>query len=257
MRPRLKLYVVSPLVASIALMSADASADDDPASLEERWGHASLEALAGVRRLSVAAFDAPLRASGYAQLPRDYPGGGFALEFSLARWRLGLQLLYGVGSAPSFTGGGRVGASVGDVTGVFGYDLFRSDRLTVFLAATIGDTALMLDTRDPRWTYVAQRTGVGTDVSTVEQDSLTLGAQLGFQQVVPLGRTGAHESLALTLSLRAGYEQQVANFGWETSNSASTSLGGLPLVDLGGGWAAMGIGFGVFATGKPPARLSP
>jgi len=133
-----------------------------------------------------------------------------------------------------------------------GYDLFRSDRLTIFVAGSLGDTALMLDARDPHWNYVAHSTGVGTDVSTVEQDSLMLGAQLGFEQLVPLGRASAHERYALMLSLRAGYEQQVANFGWETSNSASNSLGGLPLVDLGGGWAAVGIGFGVYGGSMAP-----
>lgn len=256
MRPRFEPHLTLPLLCAALLSPAVARADDDTTVLEGRWGQASLEGLAGVRRLSVADFDAPLRASGYAQLPREYPGGGFALEFTLARWRLGLQLLYGVGSAPSLTGGGRVGASVGDVTGEIGYDLLRTDRLTIFVAGTLGDTALMMDSRDSHWSYVAQSTGVATGVSTVEQDSLMLGAQLGLQQLVPLGRVGAHERYALTLSLRAGYEQQVANFGWETSDSASNSLGGLPLVDLSGGWAAVGIGFGVFATGKPP-RASP
>jgi hypothetical protein len=250
MGPRSKTYVIPALVASVLLVSARARADDNPVPLEDRWGQASLEALASGRTLSVAAFDAPLRASGYGPLPRDYLGGGFALDFVFARWRLGLQLLYGVASAPSFAGGGSVGASVGDVSFDVGYDLFRSDRLTIFAAASLGDTALMLDARDPHWSYVAQSTGVGTAVSTVEQDSLMLGAQLGFEQLVPLGRVSAHETYALMLSLRAGYQQQVANFGWETSNSASTSLGGLPLVDLGGGWAAVGIGFGVFGGGK-------
>ena len=223
--------------------------------LDERWGQASLQGLVGVRRLAVSAFDAPLRASGYAPLPRSYVGGGLLLDFSLWRWRFGVQVFYGQASAPSLLDassasagvGASVGASVGDVSFDVGYDLLRWQGLTLFAEAGLGVSALMIDTRDPRWSYVARSTGVGSDVGTVEQDALLLGAQLGLEQIVPLGRASPGENYALVLSLRGGYEQQFANLGWETSNSDSKSLGGLPLVDLGGGWASLGIGFGVYS----------
>jgi hypothetical protein len=216
--------------------------------LEERWGQVSVQGLVGVRRLSVSAFDAPLRASGYAALPREYVGGGLLLDFALARWRFGLRIAYEAASAPSLVDSGSVGASVGDVSLELGYDLLRWEGLTLFAQAGVGLSALMLDTHDPHLTNVARRTQVGSDVSTVEQDSLLLGAQLGLEQLVPLGRASAAERYALVLSLRGGYEQQFANLGWETSNGDSRSLGGLPLVDLGGAWGSLGIGFGVYSS---------
>jgi hypothetical protein len=215
--------------------------------VEGRWGTATLSAIGGVRRLSVAAFDAPLRLSGYGPLPRDYPGGGFALDFSFARWRFEIPVFIGAASAPSLAGPGSVGAMVADLSFDVGYDLVRYEGLTVFAQGGFGISSLMLDTRDPHWTFIAQRTGVSSDVSTVEQDTFIFDGQLGIEELVPLGRAGPAEMWGLTLSLRGGYEQQIANGGWQTSGSPSTSVGGLPLVDLSGGWLALGIGFGVYA----------
>ena len=227
--------------------------------LDERWGQVTLEPLVGIRRLGVAAFDAPLRASGYAPLPRTYVGGGFALEFSLSRWRFGLQLLYGVASAPSLVDSSSVGASVGDMSLTFGYDLLRWQGFTFYALGGLGLSALMMDTRDPHWTYVADRTQVSGDVNTVEQDAFLFGGQLGIEQLVPLGgRASPSERFALAISLRGGYEQQFSNLGWETSNGASKSVGGLPLVDLGGAWVGLGIGIGVYgSTWRPVAPATP
>jgi hypothetical protein len=248
--------VIPSLLAYVVLVSAEARADDDPpprtdlVPLEDRWGQASLEALAGVRRLGVSAFDAPLRASGYAPLPRSYVGGGFALGFALSRWRFGLQLLYGVASAPSLVDSSSVGASVGDISFVAGYDILRWEGLTVFALGGFSYSALMMDTRDPHWSYVAQRTQVSSGVSTVEQDSVLFAEQIGLEQLVPLGAVNAKERYALVLTLRGGYEQQFANLGWMTSDSASKSIGGLPLVDLSGGWVSVGIGLGVYSNSR-------
>jgi hypothetical protein len=215
--------------------------------VEDRWGSATLSAIGGVRRLSVGAFDAPLRASGYGALPRDYPGGGFALDFSFARWRFEIPLFIGAATAPSLVGPGTVSAMAVDMSFDVGYDLLRYEGFTLFAQGGLGISSLMLDTRDPHWTFVAQRTGVSSGVSTVEQDTFIFDGQLGIEQLVPLGRAGPAEMWGLTLSLRGGYEQQIANGGWVTSGSPSTSLGGLPLVDLSGGWMALGIGVGVYA----------
>lgn len=226
--------------------------------VEDRWGTATLSAIGGMRRLSVGAFDAPLRASGYGPLPRDYPGGGFALDLSFARWRFEIPVFIGAASAPSLAGPGSVGAMVADVSFDVGYDLLRWEGLTVFAQGGLGIGSLMLDARDPHWNFVAQRTGVASDVSTVEQDTFIFDGQLGLEEVVPLGRVGPTEMWGLTLSLRGGYEQEIANGGWETSGSPSTSLGGLPLVDLSGGWMALGIGVGVYgATPRSLERTTP
>jgi hypothetical protein len=41
--------------------------------------------------------------------------------------------------------------------------------------------------------------------------------------------------------------------GWETSDGNSQPLGGLPLVDLGGGWMALTIGIGAYGSTWRPA----
>jgi hypothetical protein len=220
--------------------------------IEDRLVQASFTALGGLRRLSVGAFDAPLRASGYGPLPRTFTGGGFAIDISYDRWRFELPLFYGVASAPSLVDSSSVGASVGDFSFDVGYDLLRLSGLTVFAQGGFGISALMMDTRDPHWTYVAQRTGVSSSVGTVEQDSFIFDGQVGIEQLIPLGRFGPNERLGLTLSLRGGYEQQFANEGWMTSDGASKPLSGLPLVDLSGGWVALGVGLGGYSAGSRP-----
>lgn len=209
-----------------------------PVPLDERWLEVSFEGLVGARRLSsVAAFDGPLRASGYGALPRTFVGGGANLAFSLARWRFELPFYYGVASAPSPVDSSSVGADFLDVRVDAGYEFLRWQGLTAFALGGFGMSALQIDTRDPHWTYVADRTGVSNDVKTVEQDSFILAAQLGLEQIVPLG-----QSWGLMLSLRGGYEQQVADLGWFSSGSDSKSISGLPSLDLSGGWVALGIG---------------
>lgn len=205
--------------------------------IEDRLLQASLVGLVGARQLSVAAFDQPLRASGYGPLPRSYTGGGLTLGFSLARWRLEGNFFYGQASAPSLVDSGTAGAAVGDARLDFGYDVVRWRGFTAFVMGGIGDDALMLDTRDAHWTYVAQRAQVASDVSTVEQDNVVLGAQVGLEQILPLS-----DAWGILFSLRGGYDQQVADIGWMTTGG-SKSVGGLPAVDVSGGWVAFGVGF--------------
>jgi hypothetical protein len=234
--------------------SALAQESPEPSpSADTHWAEASIEGLVGARRLSVGTFDAPLRASGYAALPRTFVGGGFAIDLSLARWRFEIPMLYSVASAPSLVDANSVGAAVGDVSIDFGYDVLRYHDFTAFVLGGLGVSALMIDTRDPHWSWVANRTQVGSDVSTVEDDAFVLGMQLGMQQVVPLGNTRDREAWALYLSLRGGYRQEIADLGWVTSGSGSKSVGGLPAVDVSGGWAALSIGIGAFGS---PARAA-
>lgn len=240
----------------------DAAPPDDPppivapVAVASRWGEVAFQALAGGRRLSVAAFDAPLRASGYGPLPRDYAGGGFALDASFARWRFELAFLYTVASASSLVDGSSVGAAVGDVGLYGGYDVLRWQGLTGFVMGGLGYSALMLDARDPHWSWIATQTQVTSDVGTVEQDAFMLGAQAGLEQIIPLDRAGPRGAWGLTLSLRAGFERQMADVGWMTTGD-SKPLGGLPGVDLGGPWVALGIGVGALGPFGPPARDVP
>jgi hypothetical protein len=179
----------------------------DPHALE-----VSLEALVGARRLSVGAFDAPLRASGYGALPRTFVGGGFAIDFSVARWRFEIPMLYTVARAPSLLDSSSVGADVGDVSIDFGYDVVRYGDFTAFVLGGLGVSALMMDTRDPHWSYVATRTQVASDVNTVEDDVFVLGLQLGLQQVVPPGNSRTRATGLCTWRSAAGTGSR-----WRTS----------------------------------------
>ncbi len=215
-------------------------------SSDSHRGEASLEALVGARRLSVGAFDAPLRSSGYGALPRTFVGGGFALDISVARWRFEIPMLYTVANAPSLVDSSSVGAAVGDVSIDFGYDVVRSGDFTAFVLGGLGVSALMMDTRDPHWSWVASRTQVGSDVKTVEDDAFVLGLQLGLQEVVPLGNSRNRGAWALYLAARGGYRQEIADVGWMTSGNDSKSIGGMPTVDVSGAWMAVSIGIGVY-----------
>ncbi|HEX8791309.1 MAG TPA: hypothetical protein VF765_10205 [Polyangiaceae bacterium] len=239
------------IVLLVLLGAADAHAQEaapTPPSADPHWIEFSLEGLVGGRRLSVGAFDAPLRASGYGMLPRTFMGGGFALDFSIARWRFEVPMLYTVASAPSLVDSSSVGAAVGDVSIDFGYDVVRYGDFTAFVLGGLGVSALMIDTRDAHWTWVADRTHAGSDVNTVEDDAFVLGLQLGLQQVVPLSNSRDKGAWALYLGLRGGYRQEIADVGWVTSNGDSKSVGGLPSVDVGGGWAALSIGIGAYGS---------
>lgn len=219
-------------------------------SIEDRLLRIWLAGLVGSRQLSVAAFDQPLRASGYGPLPRDYTGGGLVLGLSVARWRLEGWFLYAPSGARSLVDSSSAGAALGDARLDFGYDVLRWRGLTAFVMGGIGDAALMMDTRDAHWTYVANRTQVGSDVNTVEQDSLVLGAQIGLEQILPLGGDG----WGLVFSVRGGYDQQVADIGWMTTGT-SKSVSGLPALDMSGGWVSFGAGFTWFGpTWRSPAR---
>ncbi len=220
-----------------------------PIPTEDRLLQITLAGLVGSRQLSVGAFDQPLRASGFGPLPREFVGGGLVLGVSVARWRLEGNFLYAPSGASSLAGSGSAGAALGDVRLDFGYDVLRWRGLTAFVMGGIGDAALMMDARDAHWTYVADRTRVGTDVNTVEQDSVVLGAELGLEQILPLSNT---PGIGLVFSLRAGYDQQIADIGWMATGS-SKSVSGLPSLDMSGGWLSFGAGFTWFGpTWKPP-----
>jgi hypothetical protein len=250
---RVPLLFLSLATSATVVLGAPGARAQEAPSQSSPWAdkHAlevSLEGLVGGRRLSVGQFDAPLRAAGYGALPRTFMGGGFAIDFSVARWRVEIPMLYTVASAPSLVDSSSVGAAVGDVSIDFGYDVVRYGDFTAFVLGGFGVSALMMDTRDPHWSYIATRTQVGSDVSTVEDDAFVFGLQLGLQQTVPLGNTKDKGAWALYLALRGGYRQEVADFGWVTSGSNSTSVRGLPSVDVGGPWAALSIGIGAYGS---------
>jgi len=249
---RVPLLSLSLATSAVVVLGAPGARAQDAPSQQSPWAdqHAlevSLEGLVGGRRLSAGQFDAPLRASGYGPLPRTFVGGGFAIDFSVARWRFEIPMLYTVASAPSLVDSGSVGAAVGDVSIDVGYDVVRYGDFTAFVLGGLGVSSLMMDTRDPHWSYIATRTQVGSNVSTVEDDAFVFGLQLGLQQVVPLSNSRNKGSWALYLALRGGYRQEVADFGWVTSGSNSTSVSGLPSVDVGAPWAALSIGIGAYA----------
>jgi hypothetical protein len=230
-----------------------------PAIEETRWAELSLHALAGGRRISVGALDAPLRVSGFGPLPREYAGGGFALDLSVARWRFELWVLYALADAPSRIDSSHVQAAVADMGLYLGYDVPRWGGLTGFVLGGVGYDTLMIDARDPHWSWVATQTQVSSDVNTVEQDVITFGVQGSLEQLIVLGRSmGDRSGWGLTLSLRGGYLRQVGDVGWMTTGT-SQSVGGMPEVDLSGGWVALGIGVAGFASpapGTPLARLA-
>jgi len=71
------------VLAATGAQGQDAPSPPSP-TVDQHALEVSLEGLVGARRLSVSAFDAPLRASGYGALPRTFVGGGFAIDFSVA-----------------------------------------------------------------------------------------------------------------------------------------------------------------------------
>jgi len=221
------------------------------ASIAERGGRIGIDqagvgGLVGVRRLSVGTFDAPLRASGYDPLPRTFLGGGFDIGFVFSRWRFEWPLFFGSAGAFNPRDGSHVDAGIADIHIDAGYDFLRWRGLTGFALGGIGVSSFTIDARGAHWSYVTERASGLGDANRIKLESGVLSAQVGFEQLVPLGKASANEMFALMLSIRGGYLAQFAQEGWRTDDD-SRSVGGLPSVDLGGAWLSLNVGLGAYS----------
>ena len=126
--------------------------------------------------------------------------------------------------------GSRVGADIADIHLDAGYDFLRWRGLTGFALGGIGVSSFTIDAPAGHWSYVTERASGLGDANRIEQESGVLSAQVGFEQLVPLGKASANEMFALLLSLRGGYLGQFAHAGWRTDDD-SRSVGGLPSVE--------------------------
>jgi hypothetical protein len=232
-------------LAAVLSSSAATARADDEATEDRRWSF-DVEGLAGARSLSVSAFDQALRASGYGPMPRIFGGGGLLGSASFERWRLELAVLFTTAGAASRVDPGQVAMDVGDARLSLGYDLVRIGGLTVFALGGVGLSALMIDARDPHWSWLATRAQVPSGTGMVEQDSLVWSLEGGIEQRIPLGALpNGRGQWSLVFALRGGYLRQFTDGQWMTSDSGSTPLGGLPRIDVSGEWLAFTAGFGL------------
>lgn len=176
---------------------------------------------------------------GFESAPSSYESAApTGVEFAFARWRIQFPAFLSGARAVGPRDGSQVGAGITDVHLDAGYDFLRWRGLTGFALAGTGVTSFSLDAHGAHWSYVTDRaTGVG-GADRAKQDAWMFSGQLGFEQLVPLGRASANELWALAVSLRGGYLAQLANAGWATSDGAHT-VAGLPAVDLGGAWVSL------------------
>jgi hypothetical protein len=239
-----RTFAVLGLAAVLSCFVATARADDEKTE-DRRWSF-DVQGLAGARSLSVSAFDQPLRASGYEPTPRFFGGGGLLGSGSFERWRLELAVLFTTAAAASRVDSGQVTMNVGDVRLSLGYDFVRLGGLTVFALGGLGLSALMVDARDPHWSWLATRAQVPSGTGMVEQDSFVWSLEGGIEQRVALGELPkGRGAWSLVVALRGGYVRQFTDGQWMTSDGGSTPLSGLPRIDVSGGWLALTAGFGI------------
>jgi hypothetical protein len=212
-----------------------------PRSLADRTFEVGLEAMGGVRALSLGAFDGPLRASGYAPFPRAFPSAGGAGYFVFGRWRFALWFQYAWGRARARSGSGGVDADLLDFRLAGGYDFLRWRGFTGFVLGGIGAGTFGIDAQGPGWTYLA-RTGADLGANRISKNAGQLTLQAGFQQIVPLSRADA--GMSLFFSLNGGYSQQLGLSGWFGGPSLQSTVEGPPHLDLGGTWVLFGVAIG-------------
>ena len=161
---------------------------EPPRSLARRTFEIGLEALGGVRSLSLAPFDGPLRASGYAPFPRVLPSAGAAAYAVFGRWRFTLWFQFAWGRARALRGTGGVDANFVEGRLAGGYDFLRWRGFTGFVLGGIGGGTLGIDASGPRWTYLARTAADLASPNGISRDNWELTLQTGFQQIVPLER---------------------------------------------------------------------
>jgi hypothetical protein len=214
-------------------------------SLADRTFEIGLEGLGGIRSLSLGAFDAPLRASGYAPFPRAFPSTGGAAQVVFGRWRFALWFQYAWGRARAKSGSGGVDADLLEFRLAGGYDFLRRRGFTGFVLGGIGGGTFGIDAQGPGWTYLA-RTAADLGANRIERNNGELTLQVGFQQIVPLSRADA--GMSLFFSLNGGYSQQLGLSGWFSGPSAQNAVEGPPHLNLGGTWVLCGVAIGAQTT---------
>jgi hypothetical protein len=210
-----------------------------PPSLADRTFEVGLDALGGVRALSLGAFDGPLRASGYAPFPRAFPSAGGGGHVVLGRWRFGLWFQYAWGRARRGSGG--VDADLLEFRFAGGYDFVRWRGFTGFVLGGIGEGTFDIDAHGPGWTYLAS-TAANLGGNRISRSNGELTLQTGFQQIVPLSRADA--GMSLFFSLNGGYTQQLGISGWFSGPSSRSTVEGPPHLNLGGTWVLFGVAIG-------------
>lgn len=224
-----------------------------PSSLADRTFEIELEALYGVRMISLGAFDGPLQASGYASFPRTFPSAGGAAQVVFGRWRFALWFQYAWARARSLTGTGGVDADLLEFRLAGGYDFLRWRGFTGFVLGGIGGGTFDIDAHGPRWTYLAGTAADLAAADTISRSNGELTLQAGFQQIVPLSRADA--GMSLFFSLNGGYSQQLGISGWFSGPSAQNAVEAPPHLNLGGTWVLVGMAIGGDTT-RPGGILS-
>jgi hypothetical protein len=215
----------------------------------ERRIEFDLPVLVGVRHFrSLRGFDDALRASGYGVFPRSFPSLGGHLGLTLGRWRLRFSGNDAWTSVASRTGTpGAVRADLFEARLDGGYDFLRWRSLTGFALLGIGGSSFSMDARAPNWNYLGAQGAALGNPSTIKRDAGLLTLQAGFEDFLPLGRVEGG-TLALLVSIQAGYTQQLGLGPWFASQLPRADVPGTPDVDFSGTWVTFGAGIVWFDT---------
>jgi hypothetical protein len=205
-----------------------------------------------LRHVSVGGFDGVLRASGYSPLPHTFNGGSVEFGMDSQRWRL-LFDFTGAWAWSEGHGGSGIRASLLGLSVKAGYDVVRWRGLTAFVLGGYGVPAFHIETTAPGFNLLGTQAAALGNPNSVGVDAVTLTAEAGVEEFVPLGRPSRYGSLAgaFYVFLRSGYDRQLEVEQW-TGGTSSKPVYGMPNLDLSGLWVSLGVGIGAGSNEASP-----
>jgi hypothetical protein len=202
----------------------------------------------GRRRLVLHGLNESLGSYGYTSLSTAWWAWGMALEGSVYRVRLGVELSGARQGAHSRTGSStvEVGHYEGGVT--LGYDVFREGPFSTFLSTGMLWGGLWVDPAARRYEEFDSRTAGLCDADTVARESTAVLGEVGAEYRIPLERRLHGPNVGMVLGFRAGYVREIARGGWVARHSGGEEdeIGGGPDVDMSGMRYRAAVAFALF-----------
>lgn len=194
----------------------------------------------GERRAHLDALNAALAADGFSAVPSVLVVGGFDLEVLFHRLRGSLSLGGGGASAHHRQTGVELETWLTEVGLLLGYDFLQYEGLSLFASSGILAGDLRLDGRTAGLTLF-ERQLRSWERGEVAWSVVELPLELGVDYWLSLSRRPGRERLALQLSTRVGWHEQLSG-GWGTDDGKDDRDLRGPALDLSGPRARMTVG---------------
>jgi hypothetical protein len=191
-----------------------------------------------------ANFDELSRALGrdaYYPLQRNNVVGGFDLDFTFGRVRVGVGLGAGGRTTYQRKTERELSTWMSEIFFTAGFDVLRFEQFHVFLGTGIGSSLFYVDRPEGSTLFPDVQPWEG---DRVKFSALEMPFEIGTDYFVPFARASGSEKWLLQLGVRAGWIEQFGSGGWETdAEKKPRDLPG-PAVDLSGPRARLVLGIG-------------